>query len=102
MPSKEDDPAGKRKPEDAQVDDDSSSDDEAGPKPAAPGQNGEDSDTDGEAGPPAPKPGKPKKKRKLAHEKVHTSRQHSFLLCSCDALVGGGFQQAIMRWYGNG
>lgn len=68
--TKESEVGSKRKPDQGDSDDESSSDDEAGPQPAAPGQIGEDSDTDGETGPPKPEPLKPKKKRKLAHEKV--------------------------------
>lgn len=72
MASADGEVGGKRKPRQDEEGESSSSssDDEAGPQPAAPGQIGEDSDTDGEAGPPAPEPVKPKKKRKLAHEKA--------------------------------
>ncbi|CAN0165110.1 unnamed protein product [Discosporangium mesarthrocarpum] len=60
---------GKRK-QGTEEDEDESSDDDVGPMPAAPGQGGPDSDSD-EAGPPKPVATKPKKKRRLVHEKAY-------------------------------
>ena len=87
----------KRKVRDEEKEDESesSSDDSAGPQPAPPGQTADESDTDGEAGPPKPIALKPKKKRKLPHEKVNRANARGFgKLCILTAL---SVQTAVAR-----